>query len=55
MVSKNHTYGAYFHFNRRSRFKPIRKDANKKIRTYTGDVSDHGWYKRVYDVQYMAY
>lgn len=48
-------YKSYFHYNRRSRLKPIRQDANQSLRRYKGDVSDHGWYKKYYDVMWIAW
>jgi len=50
-----HGYAAHFHYNRRARLKPIRKDANRSLRRYKGDVSDHGWYKKYSDVMWTAF
>ena len=55
MVTGVHKYHAYFHFNRRSIMKPERKQGNLALRRYKGEVSDFGWYKKVYDVLWNAY
>lgn len=48
-------YKMWFHYYRRSRLKPIRKDANRQLRRYNGDVANNGWYKKYYDVMWEAF
>lgn len=48
-------YKMWFHYRSKSLLKPIRKDANIKLRRYKGDVSNHGWYKKYHDVMWIAF
>lgn len=48
-------YAADFHFRSRSILKDIRKVANQNLRRYKGEVGDYGWYKKFYDVWWIAF
>jgi len=48
-------YKTWFHYHSKSLLKPIRKVANRSLRRYKGDVSNHGWYKKYYDVMWTAF
>lgn len=48
-------YKAWFHYGNGYNAKPFRKQANQALRRYKGDVGDHGWYKRFYEVWYLVY
>lgn len=48
-------YKTWFHYNSKSLLKPVRKEANRSLRRYKGDVSNGGWYKKYYDVMWKAF
>ena len=48
-------YKMWFYYSNGSELKYYRKQANRKLRRYKGEVGDHGWYKRFEEVWYNVF
>ena len=48
-------YKTWFHYGNGYNVKIFRKESNRRLRRFKGDVSDHCWYKRFDEVWYLLY